>query len=210
MKMKILGNQNQYYDQTNDASIDLIKQYTGKREVIACGPNMAAMNCDIAGCNMGIFTPGEQASDAILNVFHNPFNAQNWKRIRDIDYDKYSENEVPQLYPQMTRIIWGEEKCLFAWGITRQAITTAINADAPIGVAVKMEFGGHYISIVGYKEDQGNFWIIYNDPYPRKLDRQPHQSPGDPVGYQRRMLYQDFSKISVESGRDFMLVFPKQ
>jgi hypothetical protein len=210
MHRVILGRNDQYHIQTNDGSVELFERYTGRKKMVSCGPTMAAMNFDIARQDMSVFTPGEQASDSIMMVMHNPNHLGIWKSVRDIDYSQYSPNEVPQLYPELSRIIFGVKACHFSWGITWEKIKGAINWLNPVGVAGEFPMGGHYISVVGYIEGKTNAdrTVIINDPYPTHWigKAQKHQDPSRP-GFRRYMPWAEFTKRTVKSGRDFMLVF---
>lgn len=210
MQEVILGRSDQYHVQTNDGSVELFERYVKTPKYVSCGPTMAAMNFDIAGQDMGIFTPGEQASDAILMVLNNPNHLAIWKSVRDIDYGKYAANEIPQLYPEMSRIIFGKKAVHFSWGITWEKIVGAINYHNPIGVSGRFPLGGHYVSVVGYisNKDPKHRKIIFNDPYPKHWagKYQDHQSPSRP-GFRRHMPWAEFQKITKETGRDYMLVF---
>lgn len=195
--MKILGTRNQYYNQTNNASAFILRAYRGRIGFIACGPESAAMGFDIAGQDMSIFTPGEQPGDAILNIFHDPKYLPKYMKVRGNKkfYEKYSANEIPQIYPVVSEIIFGKKVCSFKWGKTFPQIRNHIDQDEPVMLCGEFPCGGHYVLAVGYDESTGD--IIYNDPYP---DQWP-----DKNGYCRRMP-PDFQK---EKLKGFRIIFHK-
>lgn len=195
--MKVLGSGNQYYIQTNNASAYLLRAYMGRIRFIACGPESAAMGFDIAGQDMSIFTPGEQPGDAIINIFHDPKHLPKYKAARGDDtfYKKYSANEIPQIYPAMSEIIFGEKVCSFHWGNTFEQIKESIDTGSPVMLCGRFPCGGHYVLAVGYDEKTGD--IIFNDPYPRQWP--------DKKGYRRRMS-PEFQKKKLKG---FRVVFHK-
>ena len=162
---KILGTRDQYYDQTNDASVYLFDDYFNKKKMIACGPNAYVMGLDIAGWPLDIFTPEEQASDGVLMVLHNPFNLKRIiDRRSDISYDNYPPNEVPQAYDVVSDILYpGKNASEFIWGFDADIMTKSIDAGKPMMVSGEFPAGGHYVLIVGYDTIRNT--IIFNDPY---------------------------------------------
>lgn len=174
---KILGKDTQYYTQTNNAQVELFKDYFKQGKMIACGPTSAAMGFDIAGWPMDVFTPGEQPEDAIIMVAHNPANLKKLQERRDIDYDKYPPNEVPQVYDVVGKLIYGKEACRFEWGLTFEIIRENINKGIPMMLCGKFPCGGHYVLAVGFDDEKKV--IIFNDPYPVQWK--------DKKGYNREM-----------------------
>lgn len=162
---KIIGTKAQYYDQTNNGQVELFKDYFGKKKFIACGPETAAAGWDIAGWPMDVFTPGEQPGDAILMVAHNPKNLALFEERRDLDYDKYPPNEVPQIYEVMGHLIFGSAKtCRFLWDLNYNLIRNNIINDRPVMICGEFPSGGHYVLAVGFDDEKRV--IIYNDPFP--------------------------------------------
>ena len=143
---KILGTRDQYYDQTNDASVYLFDDYFNKKKMIACGPNAYVMGLDIAGWPLDIFTPGEQVSDGVLMVLHNPFNLAAFKARRPLDYDTYPPNEVPQAYDVVSEILYpGQNASKFVDGFDADIMTKSIDAGKPMMVSGEFPAGGHYV-----------------------------------------------------------------
>lgn len=174
---KILGNKIQYYVQTNNAQVELFKDYFKKGLPIACGPTVAAMGFDISGCPMDVFTPGEQPEDSILMVANNPKNLDKLRQVRDIDYDMYPPHEVPQIYNIIGQLIYDKEVCRFEWGLDFDIIKSNIKNQTVMMICGKFPAGGHYVLVVGFDDEKRK--IIYNDPYP---DQWP-----DKNGYNREM-----------------------
>lgn len=172
-----MGKKNQYYIQTNNAQVELFRDYFKQKKFIACGPTAVAMCLDIAGWPMDVFTPGEQPEDSILMIAHNPQNLKKLMKRRNIDYDKFPPNEVPQVYEVVTRAIFGKSACRLRWGLSFDDVKKNILADKPMVLCGKFPTGGHYVSAVGFDDEKKV--IIYNDPYP---DQWP-----DKKGYNREM-----------------------
>lgn len=124
-----------------------------------------------------------------------PNNAKHFLHVRNLDLNKYPPNEVPQYYPEMTRLIYGQEACSFHWAPTYEKIRAYILDGRPVQVCGTFPLGGHYILIVGF-DDKGKT-LIYNDPYP------PFYKNGD--GYNRKMST-TFFKLKV---KPFMIVYKK-
>ncbi len=181
---KILGTKKQLYTQENNAQVYLFDDYFGKKKYIACAPTICAMGFDIAGRPMNVFTSGVQPEDSILMMLHNPSNLKALKEIRDLDYDKYPPNEVPQVYDFVGRILYGVEACRFEWGLTFDIIKVNIDNRIPMMILVEFDTGGHYDLVVGYDDLEKK--IIYNDPYPRRWI--------DKNGYNREMDLAYFNK----------------
>lgn len=180
---KILGSRDQYYDQTNNAQVDLFNDYFHKTRIIACGPTMCAMGFDVSGWPMSVFTPGVQPEDSILMMLHNRFNLELLKKTRNIDYDKYPPNEVPQVYDVVGEILYGKYKAnKFEWHLNFDIIKKNIDNDICMGIHGDFPCGGHYVLIVGY-DDEKNV-IIFNDPYPPQWK--------DYNGYNREMTMNFF------------------
>jgi len=184
---KILGTKDQYYNQTNNAQVELIKDYTGQKKFIACGPESLAMALDIAGWDMSVFTPGEQPGDSLLMVYHNPLNLKIFNQERKLDYDKWPPNEIPQLMGPVTELVFGERAAFFhSAGLNFQTIKDAINEGFPLVVSGNFPAGGHYVTVKGYDDDKGP-QVIFNDPF-------PPQWP-DNNGYNRHMSWEEFDTI---------------
>lgn len=181
---KILGSRDKYYDQTNNGQYYLFADYYQDRpKSIACGPTSFAMGLDICGWPQDVFTPGEQPEDSIIMIMHNPFNLGKFQDARDIDYDVYPPNEVPQLYPVVAEMLYErDDVCKFNWGLTFETIKFKIENGTCIMVSGSFPAGGHYVLIVGYDGDN----IIFNDPYPIQWD--------DKNGYNRVMTQDWFEK----------------
>lgn len=175
----VLGSRDQYYIQTNNASAYLIRAYMGRIRFIACGPESAAMGFDIAGRDMSIFTPGEQPGDAIINIFHDPKHLPAYIDVRGDRkfYEKYSPNEIPQIYPAMGKIIFGKDVASFEWGNTYSQVRESIQKKSPVMLCGNFPCGGHYVLCVGYNDKREE--LIYNDPYPKQW--------ADKNGFRRRM-----------------------
>lgn len=183
---EILGHKNKYYTQTNNAQVELFKDYFGKGKAIACGPTSAAMGFDIAGWPMNVFTPGVQPEDSILMMVHNPANLAKLKERRDIDYDKFPPNEVPQVYDVVGELLYGKWKaCKFSWGLSFEIVRKNILHGIPMMICGKFPAGGHYVLIVGFDDERQV--VIFNDPY-------PPQWP-DKNGYNREMDLEFLSKM---------------
>jgi len=183
---KILGLKNKYYVQTNNAQVGLFKDYFNKVKIIACGPTCAAMGFDIAGWPMDIFTPGVQPEDSILMMVHNPTNLKKIKNRRNLDYDKFPPNEVPQVYDIVGELLFGKLKaCKFKWGLSFDIIKKNIDKDICMMISGKFPAGGHYVLVVGYDDNEQS--VIFNDPY-------PPQWP-DKNGYHREMSLDFLSKM---------------
>lgn len=169
---KILGSRKKYYSQTNNAQVELFGDYFNNRKMIACGPTSAAMGFDIAGWPMQIFTPGEQPEDSILMIAHNPKNLELLKKRRNINYNKFPPNEVPQIYDVIGELLYREyigsnkriKACQFRWNLDFDIIKNNINNGIPMMICGDFPCGGHYVLIVGYDDDRNV--IIFNDPYP--------------------------------------------
>jgi len=190
---KILGDKTKYYDQSNNAQVELFKDYFNKTKMIACGPTSFAMGLDIAGWPMDIFTPGEQPEDSILMIAHNPYNLNLFKEKRDLDYDKYPPNEVSQIYDVVAKILYNSDNvCKFKWGLTWSIIKENIINNIPMMIAGNFPAGGHYVLIVGF--DDSKKTIIFNDPYKYQWR--------DKNGYNREMdlnfLNDKISKYRIE------------
>ena len=179
----VIGTKDQYYIQTNNAQVELMRDYFQKKRYIACGPTSFVAGLDISGYDMKVFTPGVQPEDAIIMLLHNPNHLGMWRAIRDLDYDKYPPNEVPQLYPGVGRILYKKEVCKFSWGINLDIIKREIDDGLPVMVGGKFSFGGHYVLIVGYDGDR----VIYNDPYPLGY--------ADGKGYNLELSPDDFERM---------------
>lgn len=188
--IKILGTKSAYNDQTNDASVELFKDYFKKSKMIACGPNTAACGFEIAGWPMNIFTPGEQVADSILMVMENPKNLSLFKARRDINYDEFPVNEVPQAYEVLAQILYKTNVCKYVEGLDFSIIKQKICAGIPLMVSGQFPAGGHYVLIVGF--DDVREIIYFNDSY-------PIQWP-DGNGYNREMNL-DFLKNNISKHR---------
>jgi len=193
----VLGTRDQYYIQTNNASAYLIRAYMGRIRFIACGPESAAMGFDIAGRDMNVFTPGEQPGDAIINIFHDPGHLQKYINVRGDRkfYEKYPPNEIPQAYPVMGKIIFGEDVSSFEWGNSFAQVKKNILDKSPVMLCGNFPCGGHFVLCVGFNEITKEF--IYNDPYP---DQWP-----DKDGFRRRMNL----KFIEKKLKGFRVVFNK-
>lgn len=181
---KIIGTKKQYYTQENNAQVYLFDDYFKKKKYIACGPETCAMGFDIAGCDMDVFTQGEQPGDSILMILHNPMNLSELKKVRKLDYDKYPPNEVPQLYEWVGQKLYNKKACEFKWGLDFNTIKNNINNNVPMMILINFKTGGHFVLIVGY--DDTKKVIIYNDPYPKRWE--------DKIGYNRKMDLDFFNK----------------
>jgi hypothetical protein len=186
----IIGNKSQYYIQTNNAQVELFKDYFHQVKNIACGPETAAAGYDISGRNMKIFTPGEQPGDSILMIMHNPKNLKKFEYRRKLNYDEWPPNEVPQAYDVVGRILYGEDASLFHWGFNSGVVIKNINGGVPMMVGTNLTKDGHYVLIVGFDLDKGT--LIYNDPYPYLYE--------DKQGYNREIKYPN-PKIKISNWR---------
>lgn len=208
---KILGSRDKYYVQTNNAQVELFKDYFKNGKMIACGPESAAMGFHIAGRDMSIFTPGEQPGDSILMIMHNPLNLERFKKRRDLNYNEYPPNEVPQGYDVVGEILYGPGTCKFKWGLNYDIIKQNINTGIPMMICGKFSCGGHYVLVVGYDEEkkvpvynkknklegyENQKMIIFNDPYPFQWV--------DKKGYNREMDMQFFNEKISKYRVDFM------
>ena len=195
--MVTIGNRDQYYIQTNNASAHFIRAYTGRIRFVACGPESAAMGFDIAGQDMNVFTPGEQPGDAIINIFHDPNHLPRFIQTRGDRkfYRSYSPNEVPQIYPDMAKIIFGKKVCSFEWGNTYEQIRAHINMGEPVMLCGNFPCGGHYVLAVGYDDLKQD--IIFNDPYPKQWK--------DNNGFRRRMS----PEFQAKKLKGFRVIFHK-
>lgn len=190
MMKRILGNKSQYYIQTNNAQVELFEDYFGKGKMIACGPTSAAMGFDIAGWPMDVFTPGEQPEDSILMMVHNPANLKKIKKRRNLNYDKFPPNEVPQVYDVVGELLYGKWKaCKFEWGLSFEIIKKNIDRGISMMISGPFPAGGHYVLIVGYddKEKIPENRVIFNDPYPPQWENRQ--------GYNREMTLDFLSKM---------------
>ena len=166
MSRVILGTKYQYHNQLNNAQVALFKDYFNKKKAIACGPTALAEAFEIAGWPTDVFTPGEQADDAILMILQNPKNLKRFKKIRNLDYDKYPPNEIPQLFPEVGRILYEKEVCRFEWGLSFEIIKDNILQGITMIICGKFPAGGHYVHAVGFDDEKQV--IIFNDPYPKQ------------------------------------------
>jgi len=183
---KILGLKNKYKSQTKSAQVELFKDYFKNGKMIECGPVSAAMGFDISGWPMDVFTPGVQPGDSILMMVHNPDNLKKIKERRNINYDSFPPNEVPQVYDIVGELLYGKYKaCKFEWGLSFEIIKKNINKNICMMISGPFPAGGHYVLVVGYDEERN--LIIFNDPY-------PPQWP-DKNGYNREMDLDFLSKM---------------
>lgn len=195
---KVLGWENQYYSQLNNAQVYLFDDYFKKKSSIACGPSSFAMGLEICGWPLDIFANGIQPEDSILMILHNPFNLETFKNERDLDYDIYPPNEIPQLYPVVANILYDNlNVCKFKWGITFEIIKYCIDNNICLMVSGDFPAGGHFVLIVGYEDDT----IIFNDPY--KL-----QWP-DNNGYNRKMSL-DFFECNIKNKGYRIEIYPNR
>lgn len=193
---KVLGSRDQYYSQLNDAQYYLFADYYNRPKSISCGPNSFVMGLDICGWPMDVFTPGEQASDSVVMIAHNPYNLKRFKKARDIDYDAYPPNEVPQIYPVIAEIIYvRDDICSFKWGLNIDIVKSRIDQGIPVMVSGSFPCGGHYVLIVGYDGDN----LIFNDPYPIQWD--------DKNGYNRIMTH-GFFKDRIQNNGYRIEIYP--
>jgi hypothetical protein len=180
---QILGTDYNYHDQTNDGSYNLLKDYSAKSKAISCYPNAFAGGLEI-GQWPDVFTPGEQWPDSILMILHSGTNLSKWKAIRNLDYDKYPPNEIPQLYgwPGLPKVLYGDKgnSIVFKWGISFDIIVNAIKNKTCLHVAGKFPAGPHGVLITGYDDDREI--IYYNDSYKKQYS--------DKKGYNRTMTKQ--------------------
>jgi hypothetical protein len=181
---KILGTRDEYYVQTNNAQVYLFQDYFKVTRAIACGPTAAVMCADIAGWPMDLFTPGEQPEDSLLMVLHNPKHLPVYQEARDLDYNVYPPNEIPQCYPPALKIIYGKDVCRFSYGLTPQIVKDNIDLGICMMISGTFPSGGHYVSLVGYDDVKQTF--IFNDPYPNQWE--------DKNGYNREMTLSWFGQ----------------
>jgi hypothetical protein len=183
---KILGLKNKYKSQVETAQVELFKDYFHNGKMIECGPVSAAMGFDIAGWPIDVFTSGEQPGDSILMMVHNPDNLKKIKERRNINYDAFPPNEVPQVYDIVGELLYGKYKaCKFEWGLSFEIIKKNINKNICMMISGPFPAGSHYVLAVGYDDEKKV--IIYNDPY-------PPQWP-DKNGYNREMDMEFLSKM---------------
>jgi hypothetical protein len=165
--IKILGSKDNYYDQTNNAQVDLFKDYFKKGKMISCGPEAFVTCLDIAGYPMDIFTPGEQPGDSVLMICHNRKNLPAIMKNRVLDYDKYPPNEVPQTYEVVAKLLYKDLPgtiCKLEWGVNFAIIKKNIDKNIPMMLCGKFPCGGHFVAVTGY-DDSKNL-VKFNDPYP--------------------------------------------
>lgn len=175
---KILGSKDKYYIQVNNAQVALFEDYFHNGKAIACGPTSYVMGLDIAGWPMDVFTTGVQPEDSVLMMVHNPVNLKKLKERRNIDYDKFPPNEVPQAYDIVSDILYGEKKpSKFVWNLNYKIIRSNIIKGWPMMMCGIFPAGGHYVTVVGFDDEKKV--IIYNDPYPSQY--------ADNNGYNREM-----------------------
>ncbi|MBN2536388.1 MAG: C39 family peptidase [Spirochaetales bacterium] len=183
---EILGNKLQHYIQTNNAQVELFKDYFDRGKPIACGPTAAAMGFDIAGWPMNVFTPGEQPEDSILMIAHNPANLEKIKNRRNLNYDRWPPNEIPQVYDVVGELIYRTKACRYMEGLSFEIVKENISKKTPMMVASgKFPCGAHYVLIVGFDDEKEV--VIFNDPY-------PPQWP-DKQGYNREMNMDFFKTL---------------
>ena len=181
---KILGTQKKYYTQKNNAQVylfddyvflplkKLAKQSTGERrdvinsiikhlnKYIACGPTSWVMGVDICGWPMDIFTSHVQPEDTVLMLVHNKNNLEKIKDRRNINYDNWPPNEVPQVYDVVGKLLYKTDRvCEFKGGFTYEIARKNIMA----GITMMVSIPGHYILVVGF--DDLKKVLICNDPY---------------------------------------------
>ena len=186
---KVLGTPNQYYSQSNNAQVYLFKDYFNSGINIACGPTVFAMALDICLWPLVVFAPGIQPEDSILMIMHNPFNLDTFRNVRDIDYDLYPPNEVPQLYPVVAHMLYNNVNvCKFKWGVSFDMIKYCIDNDMTVMCSGNFPAGGHYVLFVGYEDDT----LIFNDPYKEQWE--------DKNGYNRIMTREFFDNNIKQSG----------
>lgn len=167
---KIIG-EKIYYDQKNNAQVKLGLMEYQKTKYVACGPTAFIDGCESCGwpINDEYFIQGEQPEDSILMIFLNPLNISEFKKIRNLDYEKtWPANYIPQLYPYVAKLIWKQDVCEFSGSILKwQKIIENIDA----GKTMLVAFPGHFCIIKGY--DTEKQVIIYNDPFSGPLKEIP-------------------------------------
>lgn len=195
---KVLGTRDQYYIQSDNAQVELFKDYFGDGKMIAC-PTCAAMGFDISGRPMDVFTPGEQPEDSILMIAYNPANLAKIKERGDFN-DNTILNEIPQVYDVVGELLYGTGgACRFVEELSFEIIKKNIKDGIPMMAGCEFPHGPHYILIVGFDDDKNT--IIYNDPNPENWP--------DKEGYNREMDMEFFNEKIVKSRVDFYPVKEK-
>jgi hypothetical protein len=194
---KILSSRSSYNNQMNDATVNFAKRYGPKSRMVSCGPNSLAGGLEVAGWPLDVFTKGAQIPDILMMIFNNPHNEDDFIKVRDLDFDRYPPNEVPQLYPLVTKIIYGKEACRFEWNIEFNVIKENIDRGQPLILCGNFPAGGHYVLCVGYDDEKQT--VIFDDPY-------PVQWP-DGNGFNREMSWNEMERITEKIRKRFLYYY---
>lgn len=158
---KFLDGDYTYYSQNNNGSLKFIELFTKKKRVVTCGETALCTALSLAGRDVPDIK-GVQPEDIFSMYFSNPHNIEDFLMIRDLDYNKYPPDTVPQLYPAAVRDIIGIGCCQFSFGCDFIDIKNHIIIGDPIIACIKERYGGHYVTIKGF-DDIKNI-IYYDDP----------------------------------------------
>lgn len=102
-----------------------------------------------------------QISDYIMCVMNNPHNANKFQVVRSVPWNYGRYNEIPDFYPLMSEMIWGQVICRYEKDISFNEYCGYI--DHRYCICYPMT--GHVVVGKGYEVENKKKFIIYNDPF---------------------------------------------
>jgi hypothetical protein len=187
--MRKVNGENIYHYQKNDGIVEIMQDYifrelkkmTKEKEGVArdtlielrnritlhnsCFPASFCDGAESCGWPMDVFTPGIQASDAVMCIINNPHNAKLFHKASRYVPQTWGYNEIPDYYPKLAEIIWGDPNmCRYTRRITYDDYCGYIDNECCVVYA----HPGHMVVGKGYDITDGKKSIVYNDPYRKK------------------------------------------
>jgi hypothetical protein len=177
-------NEERYFTQDNNATEQIIKKKGIQLYLETCGTTSMA-NCiasikDDEWLKNNFYFIKIQIEDYICDYMNDPHNYDVFKAIRNLDYNFYFGNEIPQLYPYTAKQLFNVD-AEFKNEKDFNKLIGYISNNQPIQLCFINP--GHFVALVGIDTDTKE--LIINDPWFR------HYPTG---GFNHRLSIQEYDQ----------------
>ena len=177
-----------YYTQNNNPTEEILRKDNETSSWFeTCGPTAAINILACRGDKITINCPGKykpQPEALLSQYFHDPYNYEKLKNVRNLNPKKWMGNRVAQWYSVAIPDVF-DVRCRFRWEKEIEKLKEHLSKN--IGVMVCLKNPSHYIAIIAFNTKNG--YIIYHDSWignwwPIRLKNQSYNK--------RRMLLNEY------------------